>query len=87
MGLRATELATITGANVALNDVVVVVDVSDTSMDPTGTNKQITRSELSKAVMNVFISVNAPVTDLITYVWYQLNPNGTLKTIWVEGGP
>ncbi len=43
---RITALTAITGANLAAGDQFVVVDVSDTSMDPTGTTKKIAKSEV-----------------------------------------
>lgn len=47
---KITDLTAITGANTASGDVFVVVDVSDTSMAGSGTNKKITRAELALAV-------------------------------------
>lgn len=47
---KITALTALTGANVADNDVVPLVDVSDTTMAATGTTKQITAAELGKAV-------------------------------------
>lgn len=43
---KITQLAPITGANLAAADVFVLVDVSDLSMGPTGTNKKIAKSEV-----------------------------------------
>lgn len=45
---RISELTSITGANVADADLLVVVDVSDTTMAASGTNKKITMAELAK---------------------------------------
>ena len=47
---KITDLTAITGANTASGDVFVVVDVSDTSMAGSGTNKKITKAELALAV-------------------------------------
>ena len=45
---RISELTSITGANLADADLLVVVDVSDTTMAASGTNKKITMAELAK---------------------------------------
>jgi hypothetical protein len=50
MSSKITALAALTAANVADADVFVLVDVSDTSMAATGTDKKMTRSELGRAV-------------------------------------
>lgn len=50
MASKITALDTLTAANIADADVFVLVDVSDTSMAGTGTDKKITRAELGKAV-------------------------------------
>jgi hypothetical protein len=43
---KITDLAALTGASLAASDVFEVTDVSDTSMDASGTSKKITVSEL-----------------------------------------
>lgn len=45
---RITALTAQTGANVVATDQFVVVDVSDTTQDPTGTTKKIAASEVDK---------------------------------------
>lgn len=47
---RISGLATITGANLATGDLFATVDVSDTSMAGTGTDKSITALELRKFI-------------------------------------
>lgn len=47
---KITDLTSITGANTADTDMFVMVDVSDTSMGPSGTNKKISKAELNLAV-------------------------------------
>lgn len=47
---KTTDLSALTGANSADNDVVPVVDVSDTSMAASGTTKKMTIAELAKAI-------------------------------------
>ena len=42
---KITQLAQLNSANAAANDLVVVVDVSDTSMAPSGTTKSMQLSE------------------------------------------
>ncbi len=46
---KTTELTTITAASLAAGDWFPVVDVSDTTDSPTGTNKKIAKSELAEA--------------------------------------
>lgn len=45
---KTTNLSSITGANLADNDLVMVVDVSDTTMAATGTNKKVTLNEFAQ---------------------------------------
>lgn len=81
---KITALASITGANVADNDVVPLVDISDTSMAATGTDKQITVDELRAAIGRVpffadlqdaawlyddFITANAATGDIGCLGW------------------
>ena len=47
---KTTELTTITAASLAAGDWFPVVDVSDTTMSSTGTNKKLAKSELAEAV-------------------------------------
>lgn len=58
---KATDLAALTGANAADGDLVTVVDVSDTSMAGTGTNKKMTLVELGEGLGDSRI-----VTDQLT---------------------
>lgn len=46
---KTTELTTITAASLAAGDWFPVVDVSDTTDSPTGTNKKLAKSELAEA--------------------------------------
>lgn len=46
---KITGLAALTGANIASDDLFVGVDVSDTSMAATGTNKKLTVDDLRAA--------------------------------------
>lgn len=52
---KISDLAALTGANVATDDFTVVVDKSDTTMAATGTDKQITADELRKALARLGI--------------------------------
>lgn len=45
-GSKITDLSALTGANLATGDLLTLVDISDTSMHATGTNKSITVGEL-----------------------------------------
>lgn len=62
---RISELTSITGANLADADLLVVVDVSDTTMASSGTNKKITMSELAKdsALTDNLIAKTTLTTD------------------------
>ncbi len=53
MAGKISDLTAITGANLAGTDEIEIVDVSDTTMAATGTNKQTTLADLS-----AFISDN-----------------------------
>lgn len=61
---RITELATQTGAAVDTADPLVIVDLSDTSMAPTGTDKKITAGQLALAVQSLLNL--AVASDLVT---------------------
>ena len=60
---KITDLAAITGVNVADGDEFVAVDVSDTSMAASGTDKSITAAELGIAVGNGRLVLNADATN------------------------
>lgn len=45
-GTKLTDLTALTGANAAATDVLEVVDISDTTMDASGTNKKMTLTEV-----------------------------------------
>lgn len=47
---KITDLSALTGAGTASGDALVIVDVSDSSMAATGTDKKITASELATAI-------------------------------------
>jgi hypothetical protein len=62
---KVTQLATATSADAA--DLVMIVDVTDTSMSPEGTNKQITKSNLGIGGLLTQVSQtvsNAQVLDM-----------------------
>ena len=56
---RINELSSITGGNLAAGDKIEVVDVSDTSMAASGTNKQTTMSDLALRLSNPNLWVDA----------------------------
>ena len=56
---RISELSSITGGNLAAGDKIEVVDVSDTSMAASGTNKQTTMSDLALRLSNPNLWVDA----------------------------
>jgi hypothetical protein len=49
---KITQLAALTGANAVAGDELVIVDINDTSMSPSGTNKKITLAELQAAPLS-----------------------------------
>jgi hypothetical protein len=53
--LRITDLGALTGAATADDDLLTVVDVNDTSMAPSGTNKKITVAEFLTKVGTTFV--------------------------------
>lgn len=62
---RISELTSITGANLADADLLVVVDVSDPTMAASGTNKKITMAELAKdsALTDNLVAKSTLTTD------------------------
>ncbi len=50
MGTKISALTTITGANTATGDLLVITDVSDTTQGAGGTTKSITRDEMKTAL-------------------------------------
>jgi hypothetical protein len=49
--MKISGLTALTGANTATGDLLEIVDVSDTTMAATGTNKKITRDEMKTALL------------------------------------
>ena len=68
-------LSTVTGA-----DLFYVVDVSDTTDDPTGSSKQITRDEILTEVNQIDFNTTATTTHLEG----RISWNDTLKTLEVD---
>lgn len=66
---RYSDLAVLTGANLATDDFLAVVDKSDTSMAATGTNKEITVSEfgigLGVASLNTLVALLSAKQDAL----------------------
>lgn len=67
---KITDLTSITGANTATGDLFVLVDVSDTTMAASGTDKKITRDEL-----NIALGISPPTRQIFTTAG-----NGTYTT-------
>jgi hypothetical protein len=61
---RITDLTALLGANVADGDLIPIVDVSDTTMAASGTNKKITRSELINALALAFQPLDSDLTAI-----------------------
>lgn len=60
---KISALAALTGANTAVGDLAVVVDVSDMTMAASGTDKSVTVAELAQAVaLDGRLIFNAPAT-------------------------
>lgn len=89
---KITELATLANSSLAANDMLVVVDVSDTTMDPDGTNKQL-RSD-AFTIPGGSGSPTGVVTPTTVAQLYKDNVNGALYISvgltsadwWVLGG-
>ena len=63
---KISALTALTGANVADGDLFPVVDVSDTSMAASGTNKKMTRVELRTALVTETLII--PIGDETTAI-------------------
>lgn len=63
---KVTDLTALTGANTATGDLFTIVDVSDTTMAATGTNKKITRAELLNALASSFAQTLLDDADAAT---------------------
>ena len=75
---KITDLTALTGANVATTDPLVIVDVSDTTMAPSGTTKKIASSELAigLGISNSFLGfgasgVSSTTTTRYLWPWYE----------------
>lgn len=53
MAGKITDYGSLTGANAASDDLIEIVDVSDTTLAATGTNKKITQAELAIALETI----------------------------------
>lgn len=62
MASKITDLTALTGANAATTDLISIVDVSDTTMAASGTNKSITRAESFKNLPPLSFSTDAFLT-------------------------
>jgi hypothetical protein len=62
-----SSLTALTGANTAAGDLFEVVDVSDTTLAATGTNKKITRTDMAQALTLIDSQVLASAATNITF--------------------
>lgn len=62
---KQSSFTSLTGANVAAGDTFPVLDISDTTMAATGTNKQISLNELREAIINLPNTTFADQTGVI----------------------
>lgn len=62
---KQSSFTSLTGANVAAGDTFPVLDISDTTMAATGTNKQISLNELREAITNLPNTTFADQTGVI----------------------
>jgi len=63
---KISTLSALDGLTAATGDLSVVVDVSDTTMSPSGTNKRMTLGELAKAVINLVPSIDGKIIGATT---------------------
>ncbi len=75
MGRMVTAHTALTGANTATGDLYEVIDISDTTDGPGGTNKKHTRAELWNAMLQASPSTTLVVTNL------DAGASGTAGTI------
>lgn len=77
---RISELTSITGANLADADLLVVVDVSDQTMAASGTNKKVTLEEFAQE--STFSSRYAPLPGAwTTWTPTVTSESGTITTV------
>ena len=79
---RITELTPITGAQLDNNDPFVVVHRADPTMSPTGTNKQLSVTELGeKLLLNRFIKGDGLVNEI---AFFEANGEigGSFELTW-----
>jgi len=85
---KVTALTALTGANSAPEDLLTLVDVSDTTMDAAGTNKRITRHELQTYSAGT-LTTDVKVLDLsatwnasgVTFTGLKFNVTDTASNI------
>lgn len=80
MGTKITELATIT--DIASNDLLTGVDVSDTSGSANGTNKKFTKASLLSGVASETYQLSGwnPLGETLAYVSVD-DPTGVVKVV------
>lgn len=71
---KITEFTTIVGANVATTDLLEIVDVSDTTLAPTGTNKKLTVAELFQFF--VAATTNLPTSGTLSFAASTMTLHG-----------
>lgn len=77
---KLTALTALTGANVASNDVLEITDISDTTMDASGTSKKINASELAAAVFA--LAALFPPHTMHPGFWYNTCQIGQATRYW-----
>lgn len=93
-GLKITELASLAGATLAANDAIPVVDVSDTSMAPSGTNKKMTPTEFAIGIATLgslatdaeLAALEATLADIATSGSASDLDSGTVPTARLGSG-
>lgn len=87
---KITAYTAITGANLAATDLTEVVDVSDTSMAASGTNKSIQVDEIRKylmnpALLNAIATPSVPPADSLKVYAYKRANHTMLRTMGPAG--
>jgi len=87
MAGKITELTNLTGAAAAAVDLIEAVDVSDTTMAATGTNKKMTFAELISYLklnepMFNFVQDTTPTATVQGQTWLNVSTGSASGTTW-----
>ena len=78
---KITALTELTDTNIAIGDLIPIVDISDTSQAASGTTKKVTITSLATAVASAFSNDNATFVNLNTTGTTTLGDSGDATTV------